>query len=353
MDSDRQGGALAAADRMAALPVTLDVQGRHASGVRGWVEGTLGWQAVSDDTAGLVPPAVAIRDSAGSWPPAERLSADERLPTILVVEDEASPVHVARLAAAHHPAGVVGWPSERERLVDLVAGVLATPRGDRPGGASLRVGGSAGGVGTTTVVLALAGLTAWRGTPTLAAVRGAGVGLRAVPTAALAGASIWARADALPGVADCRAVLLTDQTEVPEPIDPAIGMLVVDRGVDPEVDILVCRPDAAGLAALRATTAAAVLLTGEGPADRRELRKAAAGRRVIGLPWSARVARAGFLGRVPAGLPGAWLQRLLPLVPAGPRARSPARAASTVSGPDGRHQAAGPAVVSRGPPMGW
>jgi hypothetical protein len=33
------------------------------------------------------------------------------------------------------------------------------------------------------------------------------------------------------------------------------------------------------------------------------------------------VARAGLAGRVPAGLPGAWLQRLRPLLPAHLRGR--------------------------------
>ena len=186
-------------------------------------------------------------------------------------------------------------------------------------------------MGTTTVTLALAGLAAWRGTASLAAVRGTGLAPRLVPTAALAGIGVWASAEPLPGVPGARAVRLDDRDPVPEPTDPRIGMLLVDAGVDPEVDVLVCRPDAAALELLSVTTAAAVVLVGEGPATARELRRAAAGRPGIVLPWSARVARAGLAGRVPAGLPGAWLRRLTPLLPGEVSAPSERRAGSPSS----------------------
>ena len=299
------------ADRMAALPVELDLHGRHADGVRGWIEGTLGWQPVAGATAGLVPPAVVLRDL-GS---AHVASAGSEVPTVLLVDDEAAPRRIAEVAAAMHPDAVLAWPSDREVLVDRVAALLGRPRRAAPTGPRLCVGGSAGGVGTTTVTLGLAGLAAWHGAATLAVVRGNGLHAPVVPAAALQGVGVWARAEPLPGVPGARAVRVVGSAEVPPASDPEIGMVVLDAGVDAEVDVLVCRPDAAALEVLAATTAAAVVVMGPGPVSLRDLRRAAAGRRGILLPWSARVARAGLAGRVPAGIPGAWLRRLRPLLP--------------------------------------
>jgi hypothetical protein len=177
------------------------------------------------------------------------------------------------------------------------------------------VGGSAGGVGTSTVVLAVAGLSAWAGARTLAGVRGVGWGLRQVPVGALDAPDAWSRADDLAGLTTARAVELVGPDTPVDPVDPHLDVLVVDRGVDGDVDVLVCRPDRAGLTVLGTTTAAAVVVVGEGPVAVSELARAAGSRRTIQLPWSVRVARAGLTGRVPAGLPGTWLRRLAPLVP--------------------------------------
>lgn len=302
---------LSMVDRMAALPVELDLHGRHAASVRGWIEGTLGWQPVAGATAGLVPPAVVLRDLAS----AHVAASGSAVPSVLLVDDEAPPRRTAEVAATMQPDAVLAWPSDREALVDRVAAVLGRPRRAAPVGPRLCVGGSAGGVGTTTVTLALAGLAAWRGAATLAVVRGNGLTAPVVPAAALQGVGVWARAEPLPGVPGARAVRLVDAGEVPAASDPEIAMVVLDAGADPEVDVLVCRPDAAGLEVVAVTTAAAVVVMGHGPVSSRDLRRAAAGRRGILLPWSARVARAGLAGRVPAGIPGAWLLRLRPLLP--------------------------------------
>jgi hypothetical protein len=83
---------------------------------------------------------------------------------------------------------------------------------------------------------------------------------------------------------------------------------------------LVFRPGAAGLGALADTTAAVVIVVGDGPASPRAVAEAIGGRRRIDLPWSVRVGRAGLVGRVPASLPGSFVRALLPLAPPEPTA---------------------------------
>jgi hypothetical protein len=298
-----------AATDTTALPVELALGGRHADAVRRWVEGTLGWQPVDAVTAGLVPAAVVLRDLAA--PPA--VPATDA-PAVLVVDDDAPGGEVAAGVLGASPDAVVGWPSGRDRLVTVVQDVLARPRHRPPDLRTIRVGGAAGGVGTTTIAFALAGLAAWSGARTLVAVRGAGHGGRPMPAAALAGTDVWAQADEVAGVPGCRAVRLVDPDLVPPPSDPAIATAVVDLGVDADADVYVCRPDAAALEGLAGTTAAAIVVVGVGPVPLRELARAASGRRAVRVAWSARVARAALAGRLPAGLPGAWLRRLTPLV---------------------------------------
>jgi hypothetical protein len=294
----------------AAVPVALALSGRHAASVRRWVEGVLGWQPVDDDPAGPVPPAVRLVDH----PVAGRAGAPP-LPTLLVVDDDASASAAAALVHAMGPDAVLPWPSGRDELPEVVGGLLRRPRRGQWDARVLRVGGAAGGVGTTTVVLALAGLLGWQGHDTLALVRPPAPvpGLRVVPGEAAGAPDLWSRADELPAVPRGR-VLGIVGVEVPVPSDPRITAAVVDAGVDDDVDVLVCRPDAAGLTRLAATTAAAVVLVGAGPAAPRDLQRAAGGRTGVAVPWSARVARAGLHGRVPGSLPGRWLRRLAPLV---------------------------------------
>jgi hypothetical protein len=295
----------------AAVPVALELSGRHAASVRRWVEGVLGWQPVDDDPAGPVPPAIRLADHH----PAGSPSAGAALPLLLIVDDDASAPSAAALVHATGPDAVLPWPSGRDRLPEVVAALLRRPQRGGSGPRVLRVGGAAGGVGTTTVTLALAGLLGWQGHGTLALVRppAAVPALHVVPGEAVGAVDLWARADELPAVPRGR-VLGIAGGEVPAPADHRIAAAVIDAGVDDDVDVLVCRPDAAGLARLAATTAAAVVLVGAGPASPKDLVWAAGGRAGVAVPWSSRVARAGLHGRVPGSLPGRWLRRLAPLV---------------------------------------
>lgn len=300
--ADPQLGGLLAGDH------PLSMEGAGAGGRAGLAEpsgtpGPIGSPRPSDPTEPVRP--------AGPTGPVGRL-AD--VPTVLLLPDGSDPVPAAITAARLGPAAVLGWPSDRDRLSPVVARLLEVPR--RRGGspARLLVGGSAGGVGTTTVALALGGLRAWSGTRTLVAVRGLGSSYRGIPTAALGGGDLWSAAEPLPGIDALRAVRLLDHGMVPEVTDRSIEAVILDVGPDPDCDVLVCRPDAAGLAALQVTPAAAIVLVGDGAVPGRVLTSAASGRPVLRVPWSARVARAGATGRVPAGLPGNWVASLRPLV---------------------------------------
>ncbi|MFP4634672.1 MAG: hypothetical protein ACLFRD_02320 [Nitriliruptoraceae bacterium] len=301
----------------AALPVRLELDLSEAEPVRRWLEGVLGWQPIDTDTAALVPPAVSLvgPSALAEGSIAAEPDVGERTPCVLVVGDDADPVAVGRSTAVGRPDAVIGWPSGRDELSEVVADVLAVPPRSSGRSRLLRIGGAAGGVGTTVVSLAIAGLEGWRGRATVAAIRRLSLTGAAIETAALADADLWSRASALQGVTAARLVRLADGQVPPEPRDPRVETLVVDAGVDRDVDVLVCRRDAAGLEALAATTAAAVVVVGDGPVAARELAACAGGRRGVALPWSARVSRADRHGRVPGGLPGAWLRRLLPLVP--------------------------------------
>lgn len=294
----------------AARPVAIDVDARHDEPLRRWVEGVLGWQVVDRATDGLVPPTVHLV-GAGAEPP------DDGIPRVLVLGAGDDPAAAATAALRGRPALVVRWPEDRDELAPWVAEVVDAPTGARAGPQVLRVGGVAGGVGTTTVALALGGLAAWRGQRTLVAIRGDApvAGVPVVAASALGASDVAGRVPVVAGVGELRAVRIGDPAPAAEPIDPALALAVLDQGVDTDVDVLVCRPDAAALAHLPATAAAAVIVVGLGLVRPQELVAAAGGRRLLHLPWSSRVARAGLRRRVPATLPGAWLKRLQPLLP--------------------------------------
>lgn len=306
-------GEHASAALLSALPVWLTLRGRHADGVRRWTEGMLGWQPV-EPGAGELSPRVELTDAEGLAH--RRVDQDRRSdpPIVLLVDDESVSVADVALAAAFAPLSVVAWPADRDRLAHLASAVSERAPVDAVLGERLRVGGAAGGVGTTTVCLALAGLRAWSGRRTLAVVRTAMPGPRDVVGDALADPDLWARATPVAGVAGVRTVRLVGDAPPAPTSDPRIESVVCDVGVDHDVDVLVCRPDQAALHALAGTTAAAVVVVGEGPVPLARLRESSAGRRQVRLPWSARVARAGHADRVPAGLPGTWLRRLIPLL---------------------------------------
>lgn len=294
-----------------ALPVALGAAGAHADAVRRFVEGVLGWQVVDASTAALVPPVLRLVDVAGAQPASD-------LPAVLLVDEGADPAAAAAAAVRCGAAAVLGWPAERDRLRAVASTITATSQG-AAAAAELTVGGAAGGVGTTTVALALGGLLAWRQRPALVLSHGS-VPLPPGPVrsvADLAGAGTWDGAVPAPGLGSLR-VVRASQPARGAPVDTGPAAVVVrDLGVEPDADVLVLRRDAAGLAALRATGCAVVVVVDWGPASRRSVRAAAGRRRLVTVPWSVRVARAGLAGRVPAGLPGNWLRALRPALHGG------------------------------------
>lgn len=310
LDTARTGSVLEV--DASAVPVALDLRGRLAEGVRRAVEGN-GWQAVDEATAVLVPPVVRLADCAAA--------AGDGTPTVLLVTDDDRPNDAASACLRLDPVAVVGWPDERHELLTAVTSATAAPRRPAAAATVLRLGGAAGGVGTTTVALALAGLSAWRGHRTLAVTCDPLLAPDAAPAVdppALAAPDLWVRAAPIDGVPGARAVRTVAPAFEPTFVDPAIVTAVVDVGVAEDVDVLVLRPDAAGAAALQRTSAAAIVVVGTGPVPPRAMDAALGGRRRVDLSWSHRVARAALVGRVPAALPGRMIRALLPLAPAGP-----------------------------------
>lgn len=294
-----------------AVPVALDLHGPLADVVRRTVEGQLGWQVVDDDPGSLVPARLRLADAAATAP--------STVPTLLVVTDDHDPVAVARATAALRPAQVIAWPADVPALATVAAASLATrPRLDGVGAAVVRVGGAGGGVGTSTVAAALAGIAGWRGQRSLLASDADAVvpvdGPVLVPSA-LAALDLWTRASPVAGVGTMRAVRVAGRPGGVPPDDPRLEVAVLDEGPADDVDVLVCRRDGRALAASARTTAGAVVVVGDGPVPRSALAEVVGRRRLIELPWSSRVARAAVAGRVPAALPGSWLRPLLPLVP--------------------------------------
>jgi hypothetical protein len=304
--------------RANAVPVALALGERHVGSVRRWLEGTLGWQAVEDDLDGPVPPAVRLVDLDG----AVRLldgGGTDRLPTLLLVEDDDVPALAADVARRLQPAGVCRWPDGRDALPDLVAHAVGARRHGAKGGRVLRIGGVAGGVGTTTVVLALTGIAAWSGQRALAVVHGH-VGVRSatpVPADAVVAPDLWSRATPLPGITGARVVHTGDVVASRPPTDRRVELSLLDVGTGAEVDVVVCRPDRAAAEQLPVTMAGAVVVVGRGLLTPARIDELAGGRRVVHVPTSVRVARAVLRGHVPAGLPGSWLDALRPVLDVG------------------------------------
>ncbi len=298
-----------------AVPVALGLGERHVGTVRRWLEGTLGWQAVDDDLDGPVPPSVRLVDVDGAVRLLGTASGD-RLPTLLLVEDDDVPALVADVARRLQPAGVCRWPDGRDALPELVVRAVGAARTGVGAGRVLRVGGVAGGVGTTTVTLALTGLAAWAGQRALAVVHGhAGVREAApVPADAVVAPDLWARATPLPGLAAARVVHTGRGAAAGVPTDRRVGLSVLDVGTAPELDVVVCRPDGAAAEQLPVTMAGAVVVVGRGLLSPDRIAELAGGRRVVHVATSVRVARAVLRGQVPAGLPGRWLDDLRPVL---------------------------------------
>lgn len=288
-----------------ALPVALDLRGAVGDQVRDHVEGTLGWQVVD---GGALPARVRIVAP-------EYAGGDGGVPTVVLVPDGAPVTALTGLPS--RVAGVVAWPVEAARLPEVVRSALADVARAETSRVPLVVGGASGGVGTSTVALALAGLRAWGGTRTLAVA----VGPAPVPDVldlaegALAASGLWDAAPPVPGVPRLRAVRLTGRRDV-RAVTREVDA-VVDAGVDGDVDVLVLRRDRAGLEGIARSRAAAFVVLDAGVAPRRALVRAAEGRPLLPVSPSVRVARAHAARRVPAALPGSWLATLEPLVAEG------------------------------------
>lgn len=286
-----------------ALPVVLELAGPASGRIRRHLEGELGWQPVEPD--GPVPALVRIVDV-----PASGGVGAGGPPTWLVVTGQDPAAEAAAAAARLGAVAVLPWPPD-DGAFAAAAELLPEATTDL-GLPELRVGGAAGGVGCTTVALALAGLEAWAGRDTLVVTHGAvphPVGGTVDPES-LASPEIGRAARPVRGVA--RLDLLHVSTPAAGIGVHVSGRVVVrDVGTeDPAVDVLVLRRDAAGLSAARDAVAGTLVVSDTGAVPLRAIREAAAGRRVVVVPWSVRVARAAVMGRVPASLPGSWLRAL-------------------------------------------
>lgn len=304
--------------------------GPHAGPVRRHLDALPTVEVVEPD---LVPPQAVIGDVAG-W---REQPSRPGLPTILLVEEDADPLEVARAVGRLAPTAVVGWPAERHGLADRLRTVAARGEGGeatRRNVARMLIAGTAGGVGVTTVALTLGGLAAWRGRTTLVVARGPVPvpGARRVAPSALAAPGLWGAATPVPGLPTLRIVAVDHAAHGSDPdgavpIEPGGADLVLSEvGHGAEADVLVARRDAAGLDGIAASAAALAVVHDHGPAGDRALAAAVGDRRVIVVPHSIRVARAGLRGRVPGGLPGSFVRRLAPVlgraVASGPPGRS-------------------------------
>lgn len=308
-----------APDPLDALPVTLELSRPDAARVVAWIEGVLGWQPVEPGTGGLAARLriadVASGAIADAGSVADRGGVDGP-PTVLLLSPDDPPPAVARAVAWWAPDATLSWPDERDGLVGVCRRLLAVSRPRAGDELVLRVGGAAGGVGTTTVALGLGALAAWKVGPTLVVTWGVVPAAvpRTVELDSLGGERTFDEAPPVPGVPGLHLVRAAGPPRgVPVDAGPAAA-LVRDVGVADEVDVLVLRRDAAGIAALERSAAAVAVVLDDGAAAAAAVRGAAGGRPVITLPRSVRVARAGLLARVPTALPGSYLQSLRPLV---------------------------------------
>jgi hypothetical protein len=270
------------------LPVVVALPAPLHAAVTAWVEGDLGWQVV--DPSGPLPPVLALADAPCA-----------RLPWIAVTDGPPDGETVtAQLTAGAED--VVGWPDGRDRI-PLVATRVDVTRRVGPRGPRVSVGGVAGGVGTSTIALAIGGLLAWGGAAVLvvggdAVLRLAGVADRMSSAGAHA---------AVPGVTGLSVSAGRGDTAG---AGWAGDVVVVDDGtrVTPATTVVVTRPDA-GLRHARAVERPTVV-NGRSPLGPSEARRVLGRMPLAQLPWSVRVARAGLGGRVPSGLPGRWLDEL-------------------------------------------
>ena len=130
--------------------MVVDLPGRLGEEVAAFVEGEAGWQVVG---------------AGGPLAPVLELCSQPRAGQACVVVRE-GPVEAeaVRRALLDGALDVIAWPHDRGRLLEAPLRVHATRR-TGAGPPVLRIAGCAGGVGTSTVALALGGLLAWSGRP--------------------------------------------------------------------------------------------------------------------------------------------------------------------------------------------
>lgn len=305
---------MAAEDELEALPVLLDLRGADADRLRRAIEGELGWQPVAPD--GAVPPRLRLADvrAVERW---EVAPVGSGPPLLLIVAPGDPPERAAAVALRAGAAAVHPWPSPVAGLAAAVARLVRDSHASAgPPQECWRIGGAAGGVGTTTVALALGGLLAWEGAQVLVVAHGWVPGSVAaqVQAAALAAPGLERVARGVRGVPGLRVLRAAGDTAACRVHAGPREVVVRDDGVAADVDVLVCRRDPAGLEAISETTAGAIVVCDEGVVPLAELRRRAGGRRMVVVPRSVRVARAAALGRVPASLPGSWLRALRPVL---------------------------------------
>lgn len=286
-------------------PVAVACGPRLRAEVERHLEAVLGWHVVQEGS-GWLRPNLLLVDGTVELPRGG-------VPPVLLVTDDVPADEAARRAVSTGAVAVLAWPVQRG-LLESVGASLAD-RAPRPAGDRLQVGGGSGGVGTTTVALALGGLLAWASRVVLVVATG-DVPVPDVPVVgdeSLQGPGLWAVAARIPGVPDLRAVARSPgPAAVPLGVDLPDGVtLVLDLGVAAaQAEVLVVRRDRAGREAIAASPAGAIALLDDGPLSESEVLAPAGGRLVAVLPRWARVARAGAERRIPADLPASWLDPL-------------------------------------------
>ena len=279
-----------AATDLIALPVSLDLPRPLHDDVQRHLEGAIGWQVT---TSNDLPARLHLFGVGRPTAP---------VPSILVVGDGDEPAAAA--VSALGAAGVLRWPADAPDLLSIASGMLAlAPTATVP---TLRIRGASGGLGTSTLALALGGLVAWRGHDVLVA-SSSDLAVPAVPTVTtLRGSRPWEAAAEVPGIPRLRAI----QGPPGRPVDVAGPDLVIEDVLTGSPHLLVAATDRVGLAAVRASEVGAVVVVDRGPVDVAELAAAAGPRLAAVLSWSHRVGHAGLRQRVPASLPGSYLAQL-------------------------------------------
>ena len=285
-------------ERYADLPVCVDLPGRLGAEVSAFVEAEAGWQIVGGDGP-LLPVLTLSEEAAGA--------------SSVVVRQGPVPAADVRSALLAGALDVVSWPEDRMRLLELPGRLR--PAAEGPPTPLLRVGGCRGGVGTSTVALAVGATVAWSGGRALVIggpglMRLAGVGPWQGPGAAelaaiggQAAAEVAGVARQVPGVPGLQ--VLYGAGDPPPAVGWPYELVVADVGVGAAAHVVVGAADGA---IADAPADAAVVVVEHGPLDRPGVRRRL-GRDPAGwLPYSARVARAGLAGRVPSGLPGSWVK---------------------------------------------